>query len=44
MLSYLLIRCHLLQLQLAFAKGHLKGKIAVESEGKKHFINNIVSV
>jgi len=29
---------------VAFAKGQLKGKIAVESEAKKSFINNVVSV
>jgi len=38
------VHCSLLQLQVAFAKGQLKGKIAVESEAKKSFINNVVSV
>jgi len=33
-----------LQLQLAFAKGQLKGRIAVEGEAKKSFINNVVSI
>jgi len=33
-----------LQIQAAFAKGQLKGKIAVESEAKKNFINNVVSI
>jgi len=34
---------NLLQLQVAYSKGQLKGKIAVETEGKKNFINNVVS-
>jgi len=34
----------LLQLQVAYTKGLLKGKTAVESEAKKSFINNVVSV
>jgi len=38
------VHCYLLQLQVAFAKGQLKGKIAVESDAKKSFINKVVSV
>jgi len=34
----------LLQLQVAFAKGALKGKTAVESAAKQNFINNVVSI
>jgi len=33
----------ILQLQVAYAKGLLKGKTAVESEAKKSLINNVVS-
>lgn len=32
------------ELQVAFAKGQLKGKIAVESEAKKSFINNVAAL
>lgn len=32
------------ELQVAFAKGQLKGKIAVETESKKSFINNIAAL
>jgi len=42
--AYLLVKCYVLQIQAAFAKGQLKGKIAVESEAKKNFINNVVSI
>jgi len=38
------VYCSLLQLQVAYAKGLLKGKTAVESEAKKSFINNVVSI
>ena len=35
---------YLLQLQVAYSKGLLKGKTTVESEAKKSFINNVVCV
>ena len=42
--STVLIFCSFaLQLQVAYAKGLLKGKTAVESQAKKSFINNVVS-